>query len=300
MVFNSSSRYFKGISFRLKIILLFLAPVLFIGCLRAGNPLKIVEIQSCSDIFADSDFKPALLELGPGSEYFLDLNNRRISVKKSTGKIIYTGGFGRELDALFDPVDHAGFDLNYFICDRSDNRILRFDQNLNYIDQIPTILPNSETPLYPNHILLDPWGQIFIYSRNFHTIYKYEGQYFSPFLDLNSQSSYLNCLSQMQFDSAGNFMLLYSCQQEVHIYNRAGRLLRKYAVHIDDPELIIYTQSGWIIFNKIGQGQMLSNNEMFSIDLNPEEFIMDIASNDQDLVILTSENVLRLIYKKDN
>ncbi|MEE8436711.1 MAG: hypothetical protein V3S22_00070, partial [Candidatus Neomarinimicrobiota bacterium] len=166
-----------------------------------------------------------MLETGAaGWEYYLDLNTRRIAVRQSAGKIIFAGGFGRELDALFDPVDHAVFDLFYFVCDRSDNRVLRFDQHLNYINQIVTNLPDSQTPLYPDMMALDPWGQIFIYSRNFHTIYKYEGQKFQPFLDLNRESFGLNCLSEFQFDDKGNIMLLYGCRNELHLYNRVGRL----------------------------------------------------------------------------
>lgn len=301
MVFNSSTDPVTGIPLRLKIILLFLAAVLSGEGVRAGDPLKNIIVQSFSDTLIKSGFKPSLLETGPaGWEYYLDLNTRRIALKQNTGRIIFTGGFGREMDALFDPVDHAVFDLFYFVCDRSDNRVLRFDQQLNYINQIVTKLPDSQTPLYPDMMALDPWGQIYVYSRNFHTIYKYEGQNFQPFLDLNRESFALNCLSEFQFDEKGNIMLLYTCKNELHLYNRVGRLIRRYILEIEEPAKLIYTRLGWIILNKNGTGQILKNNQKFSISLNINEIIMDAAVFNQELVVLTSQNVLKLIFQTDN
>lgn len=285
----------RFLSVRCTILAAFLMPGVTTGQAIAG----ITEIHPFPASFTEADFSPTVFAVGAGSFYYLDQNSRRLAVERTDVSVTFAGGIGREKDAMFDPVDMVYFDLGLYVCDQSDNRVLRFDWRLNYVDQYLTQSSNLE-PLYPNLISVDPWGQLFIYSENFHALYIREGQKFSLLLDLNREPFSQSCLGAFDINAEGDMALFYPCLDELHLYNRFGRLLQREKTLLTDPELLINTEIGWVLLSGTGKGQVFTarGNPIFSLkELNGP--ILDAVSDGEGFIILTPEQVVSFVLEMD-
>lgn len=273
---------------------------MIVGLVSGQVTVKITKNLSLPASFAKAEFSPTDFAIGAGSIYYLDQKTRRLAVEGPDGIVTYAGGMGREKDAMFDPVDMFFFDLGLYICDQSENRILRFDWRLNYVNHY--ITESSKIGhLYPSLIRVDPWGKLFIYSDNLHEIYEWDGRKFSLFLDLNREPLSQSCLSAFNINAEGDFALVYPCLDELHIYNRFGRLMERKKISLAEPEYLLTTDMGWIILSGAGSGQIFSalGNPVFSIK-GLGGTILDALPNGDGLMILSSKQVVSLVLKMDH
>ena len=264
-----------------------------VSCLY-GQSVQVFQFPS---EFQAQEFSPDIITTGPGEWFFyLDSKSRMLAARSPAGNFLFAGGFGNDYDAFYDPVGLTVSNLDLFVCDRSEKRILRYDYKLNYTGSIVLDPYQDGSGVYIDKISTDPWGYYYLYSADDHLIRRgnVSGIDRLPFLDLNQQTIDKVCLESMVIAPNGDIGLLFSCTGEVVIFNRLGRIKTKLMVAIPAPSKLQYVENKWIVVNAEGQGQILDHLEKseFSIPIRADEKLLDCAVNNQDLICLTNRRML--------
>jgi len=269
-----------------------------VSCLY-GQSVQVFQFPS---EFQAQEFSPDIITTGPGEWFFyLDSKSRMLAARSPAGNFLFAGGFGNDYDAFYDPVGLTVSNLDLFVCDRSEKRILRYDYKLNYTGSIGLDPYKDGSGVYIDKISTDPWGYYYLYSADDHLIRRgnVSGIDRLPFLDLNQQTIDKVCLESMVIAPNGDIGLLFSCTGEVVIFNRLGRIKTKLMVAIPAPSKLQYVENKWIVVNAEGQGQILDHLEKseFSIPIRADEKLLDCAVNNRDLICLTNLRMLVLQFE---
>ena len=269
-----------------------------VSCLY-GQSVQVFQFPS---EFQAQEFSPDIITTGLGEWFFyLDSKSRRLAARSPAGNFLFAGGFGNDYDAFYDPVGLTVSNLDLFVCDRSEKRILRYDYKLNYTGSIGLDPYKDGSGVYIDKISTDPWGYYYLYSADDHLIRRgnVSGIDRLPFLDLNQQTIDKVCLESMVIAPNGDIGLLFSCTGEVVIFNRLGRIKTKLMVAIPAPSKLQYVENKWIVVNAEGQGQILDHLEKseFSIPIRADEKLLDCAVNNRDLICLTNLRMLVLQFE---
>ena len=269
-----------------------------VSCLY-GQSVQVFQFPS---EFQAQEFSPDIITTGPGEWFFyLDSKSRMLAARSPAGNFLFAGGFGNDYDAFYDPVGLTVSNLDLFVCDRSEKRILRYDYKLNYTGSIGLDPYQDGSGVYIDKISTDPWGYYYLYSADDHLIRRgnVSGIDRLPFLDLNQQTIDKVCLESMVIVPNGDIGLLFSCTGEVVIFNRLGRIKTKLMVAIPAPSKLQYVKNKWIVVNAEGQGQILDHleNSEFSIPIRADEKLLDCAVNNRDLICLTNLRMLVLQFE---
>jgi len=269
-----------------------------VSCLY-GQSVQVFQFPS---EFQAQEFSPDIITTGPGEWFFyLDSKSRMLAARSPAGNFLFAGGFGNDYDAFYDPVGLTVSNLDLFVCDRSEKRILRYDYKLNYTGSIGLDPYQDGSGVYIDKISTDPWGYYYLYSADDHLIRRgnVSGIDRLPFLDLNQQTIDKVCLESMVIVPNGDIGLLFSCTGEVVIFNRLGRIKTKLMVAIPAPSKLQYVENKWIVVNAEGQGEILDHleNSEFSIPIRADEKLLDCAVNNRDLICLTNLRMLVLQFE---
>ena len=269
-----------------------------VSCLY-GQSVQVFQFPS---EFQAQEFSPDIITTGPGEWFFyLDSKSRMLAARSPAGNFLFAGGFGNDYYAFHDPIGLTVSNLELFVCDRSEKRILRYDYKLNYTGSIGLDPYQDGSGVYIDKISTDPWGYYYLYSADDHLIRRgnVSGIDRLPFLDLNQQTIDKVCLESMVIVPNGDIGLLFSCTGEVVIFNRLGRIKTKLKVAIPAPTKLQYVKNKWIVVNAEGQGQILDHLEKseFSIPMRADEKLLDCAVNNRDLICLTNLRMLVLQFE---
>lgn len=212
-------------------------------------------------------------------------------------EIVHSSGFGEGQDALFDPVDLIVYNLSLFVCDQTQNRLLQFDQRLNYVGEIVTWSKDHNQHLFPAQAALDPRGYILLYSAEYNSIWK--GKITEPgfdqFINLDRETESLVCVKDMAVNERSELGLLYPCGQVFRIYSPLGRRLRTVKVEISDPVFLITLNTTWIVLNRNGQGQIWGpqGSKLFQVN-SASDLILDVVPDNNDIILLFQDYLLRM------
>jgi sugar lactone lactonase YvrE len=157
--------------------------------------------------------KPGPLVLDPsGNIVICDIgNNRLIKVSKEGTFLIETGGFGFARDNFNSPSSLATSDnLNFYVLDASNSRIVRLDYSLNWISEFDLFELDLEYPVNrAASIAVNSFGDIYVSDPGNDRIIRLD-RGFDVVAELTEPGGYLECNS-MVFDSKDN---LYAANHE--------------------------------------------------------------------------------------
>ncbi|MFH1852482.1 MAG: hypothetical protein ABIA75_09065 [Candidatus Neomarinimicrobiota bacterium] len=240
-----------------------------------------------------SGFRPALLTVGNnGAVYLLDRSARRLALIGTDGTVGYGGGFGRDLDAFFDPVALTANNLEILVCDRSENRLLRFDYLLNYIGAVTTGTATGDL-LYPEQLAVDSWGELLLYSEVLDKIYKIAAATPTPLpqIDLDHLKLTAGCVGALASGPDGDAGILLTCRRELRLYNRFGRPAAVWPLQISGPELLVNYRGNWLVLNRQGQWQTVGRQAVSGSLPEIAGNITACAAYKDRLYLLTGETI---------
>ncbi|RMF70504.1 MAG: hypothetical protein D6743_00205, partial [Calditrichaeota bacterium] len=185
---------------RLKFLILLtlcLSQAVLHGTLRAGDDKPAYLVRYLFS-FPEEKIKelpllqPQALSFDPdGNLYILDTGNNRIVKFDSRGRVLGSiGGFGWEKEEFDRPLDiTATTGLDVFVADYNNERIERYDKDLNYISSFYTD-PNLEPELqfgFPSGVAISGQGELFICDNENNRVLKLDltGQPVLSFGDFN-------------------------------------------------------------------------------------------------------------------
>jgi len=239
------------------------------------------------DLNLSSTFVPEVIASSNGQLILLDKKNHRLA-RMVDDSLHLVGGFGSSKYGLFDPVDIIADQLDIFVLDQSTGRITRLDSRLNFIQFFDFTLDESR---YPTVFSIDSRRNIYFYSPDEDIIYKTQSltSKFDKFVDLNLNTSTANCLKDISIDQKDQIGIIFNCNNELFIYNRAGRLQRKFKIKIKNPLKAFSINNKWSIINTKGQIQFYDNS-VINLEIS-ENAIIDLYMDQNQLYVLTKTEI---------
>ena len=190
---------------------------------------------------------------------------------------------------MFDPVDILSNQLDIYLLDGTDNKIKRYDNQLNYIQSFS--LSGNDFVL-PKFFTIDSRQNFYFYSFETNSIYKtrsLSGQ-FNMYLDLSRSGLNEDCIVDFKFDKNDNFILLFDCIRELYLFSRSGRLVRRFSIDINNPIRAINFNNSWFIINRDGIAQFIDKKPIRLI--LDEQKILDAISYKDSLYLLTESELI--------
>jgi len=190
---------------------------------------------------------------------------------------------------MFDPVDILSNQLDIYLLDGTDNKIKRYDNQLNYIQSFA--LSGNDFVL-PSFFAIDSRQNFYFYSFETNNIYQtrsLSGQ-FNMYLDLSRSGLNEDCIVDFEFDKNDNFILLFDCIRELYLFSRSGRLVRRFSIDINNPIRAINFNNSWFIINRDGIAQFI-NKKPIKLILD-EQKILDAISYKDSLYLLTESELI--------
>jgi len=239
------------------------------------------------DLNLSSTFVPEVIASSNGQLILLDKKNHRLA-RMVDDSLHLVGGFGSSKYGLFDPVDIIADQLDIFVLDQSTGRITRLDSRLNFIQFFDFTLDESR---YPTVFSIDSRRNIYFYSPDEDIIYKTQSltSKFDKFVDLNLNPSTANCLKDISIDQKDQIGIIFNCNNELFIYNRAGRLQRKFKIKIKNPLKAFSINNKWSIINTKGQIQFYDSS-VINLEIS-ENAIIDLYMDQNQLYVLTKTEI---------
>jgi len=190
---------------------------------------------------------------------------------------------------MFDPVDILSNQLDIYLLDGTDNKIKRYDNQLNYIQSFSL---SGNYFVLPKFFTIDSRQNFYFYSFETNNIYKtrsLSGQ-FNMYLDLSRSGLNEDCIVDFKFDKNDNFILLFDCIRELYLFSRSGRLVRRFSIDINNPIRAINFNNSWFIINRDGIAQFI-NKKPIKLILD-EQKILDAISYKDSLYLLTESELI--------
>ena len=190
---------------------------------------------------------------------------------------------------MFDPVDILSNQLDIYLLDGTDNKIKRYDNQLNYIQSFSL---SGNYFVLPKLFTIDSRQNFYFYSFETNNIYQtrsLSGQ-FNMYLDLSRSGLNEDCIVDFEFDKNDNFILLFDCIRELYLFSRSGRLVRRFSIDINNPIRAINFNNSWFIINRDGIAQFIDKKPIRLI--LDEQKILDAISYKDSLYLLTESELI--------
>ena len=233
-----------------------------------------------------------------GWTFYLDLDSRIVASQSSSGSFYFTGGFGNNYDSFIDPIGFKVSNLDLYIFDRSENKVLRFDYSLNLINSLDLKNNFNRSNIVIDDMTVDSWGYYYLLSNNDNSVLRGNISGLDPliFIDLDQQKIDKNCCEKIEVNSKGDIALLYPCLNRIVVFNRLGRLKYKLNLSINNPKKIINSKDSWVVLNIDGDLELInkSKSKQYSIQLINNEYLIDLAENTSNILCLTNQRIIEL------
>jgi len=231
--------------------------------------------------------------------FVTDIINNTVTKLDSLGnELISVGGYGWE-ESLFDePTSIITNTLSIYVSDKNNDRIQRFDKDLNFLSLFSGNNSDSEINFaYPTCIEISRIGDLFLLDTDNNRILKFSltGEYQ---LEIGSNDAGIYALSNpinFTIDQFGNIFVLDD--NRVKVFDQYGNgqtsfelTLSAKGIHAYENKLIYFDDIKIIIYNfkerKI---------EFEMIDLNnlSDELIIDVKIIREYLFVLTSQKIYK-------
>ncbi len=175
---------------------------------------------------------PSALALDPeGNLYLADTGNHRVIKCDPRGRLIReVGGFGFDTQQFDRPVDlWAGNGLEVLVADYNNQRVQRFDKDLNFISSLTASNTAGQDLLfgYPAAVALSPQGELFIADHEFRRVLRFDvfGKAKASFGDFNWGEGGLERPTKILISGAGEIFVSDSVRHAILIYDAFGNFI---------------------------------------------------------------------------
>ena len=256
--------------------------------------LSISDYYPFPSELSDLNVNPDVLEWGvAGSFLLLDQKENQLVSIGSLNGFQTVGGFGLNSYSFTEPV-WVGVEPNGIsVLDRLENKIILLDYRLNYMTAI-----SLEPRIFPELAVIDKYGLIYIYSSQYHSIFKFESKRLRkiPHIDLNRFSNIDYCINKLAINQDGDFGLL-DCNNFVYLFSKNGAYKGSYSSEINKPIFLVPIREYWFVFNDKGDGESVFDK---SVTLHIPDLstpIVDIKNMNRSLAILSKDHISILNVK---
>jgi hypothetical protein len=234
-----------------------------------------------------------------GNIYVSDLEDNDITKLDSAGRVIATiGGYGWN-EASFDaPVSIITNTLSVYVADKNNDRVQRFDKDLNFLSLYNGRDNNSGIEFaYPITVEISSIGDLYILESDNNRILKFSltGEYLTEIGGNDAGIFALSDPKDFQIDHSGNLYVLDKNNVKIFDQYGNGQNIIKLTLNAENiaihKNLLLLTYGSEIHFYSLKENKMIyrfSDNENIG-----NEKIVDLKTTNNDVYILLTKRILK-------
>lgn len=239
-----------------------------------------------------------------GNIFVSDISLNTITKFDSTGKILFNiGGFGWEESTFDEPADIVTNTLSLYVADKNNNRIQRFDKDLNFLSEFSGKENNNKIEFgYPTCIDISSIGDLYILDSDNYRILKFNltGEYL---LEIGGNDAGIYAVSNPKSFAIDKSSNLYVLDDEtIKVFDQYGNGMFHFKpsfsadkVNFFNKNLIFVKNDEIIIFN-IPNRKIDFNFKIFP-EINNEK-IVDVIEKGNRLFVLTQNRIIKYLIKR--
>ncbi|HFE53837.1 MAG TPA: hypothetical protein ENK07_10350 [Bacteroidetes bacterium] len=265
--------------------------------LQVAGPLVLFHFEKAFPLPADA--RPTALAVDPrGWLYVTDVaRNRVLRVASDGDSTLEVGGYGWGREQFDRPADVcAANGLDVYICDFNNNRLERYDKDLNFLASLPGHeLDPPWTFGYPVSVAQAEHGDVFLAERENRRVIRFDalGQPVDSFGDIESGEGQLSEPTRLEIDGANRVVVVDSVAHRVTVFDFFGNYLGSYGQGVlqkpvglaclgDSLVFVADLEKGLVTFyrGRPGTGTFLSGPPRLPVDLavhGRRLFVLDAA-----------------------
>lgn len=238
-----------------------------------------------------------------GNFYISDILDNAIIKLDSTGSEILTiGGYGWEESAFDEPVSVFTNTLSVYVADKNNDRIQRFDKDLNFLS-LYSGRNNSNIEFgYPTCIVITDIGDLFFLESDNNRILKFNltGEFLLEIGGNDAGAFALTNPTNFTSDADGNIYVLD--KNKVKVFDQYGNGKFIYSLEFQPNKIFIYRnrifyiQKSQITVFDLKDRRII--NEYKHFDNLMEEEIIDAKIKSSKLFVLTPSRILKYMISK--
>ncbi|MDB9853799.1 hypothetical protein OAC91_01035 [Candidatus Marinimicrobia bacterium] len=250
--------------------------------------MSISEYRPFPDKLDHLNFQPSMLSWSLSDGFIiLDNSKRELIELNSLGEILFSTGLGRDTFRYGDLIWIGSMPDGVNVVDRLENKISVLDFNLNPVQTIDLNLK-----IFPDKVISDSWGRLFMYSKTYNNIYLFENGELNdqPYINLFKEFDLIPCIKDMAINKNGEFGIL-DCDGRLIIFTQNGSRQMIYPSYIEKAKFIVSLRSDWFLFNEQGLGFSINEKKNSSIPKSSIP-VIDIVSRNLSMAILSKDHIL--------
>lgn len=276
---------------------IYMKSILFFICISAN----IVFSQNLNFITEFGKFKSAnSFAIDLNSNFYVadQMENSIYKLDSLGNKIIEIGGYGWESSTFDNPSYIFTNTLSVYVADKNNNRIQRFDKDLNFISEYNGSDENSELGFaYPICVVISRIGDLFILDSDNNRILKFNltGEYLYEIGGNNAGNLAINNPKNFTIDANGNLYVLD--ENDIKIFDEYGNGQFKIDAIIDAEKIKYFNHYLWIIKkDMLVKLSLLNRKNILEFNYFPninDEEIKDIEVRNGFLFVLTTRRIIK-------
>ena len=239
-----------------------------------------------------------------GFLYVTDSDKNELYKLDTLGNVVKDcGGYGWDEGTFDDPVDVFATPLNVYVCDKNNNRIERFDKDLNFISQLYTRESDNKSERfgYPASCATSNLGDLFILDTENKRIIKFDlfGNFIMNFGGFDAGIYALS--NPKKFSISFNNFLFVLDGKRIVVFDHYGNGISAFnsdndliGINIIFNEMTVNSNKKIFIANLKDQ---FSLNEIVLDELDEDTAIVSSLIFNNKLYVLTPEKII--IYSKN-
>jgi len=274
------------------LILLFLTNSIF--------PQKLTLLNQFGDFSSASSFDIDLNQ----NIYVTDIIDNSITKYDSSGnETISIGGYGWEESTFDEPANIFTNTLSIYVADKNNNRVQRFDKDLNFLSQLQGGDENSEIEFgYPTCVGISNIGDLYLLETDNNKILKFnlDGNFLSEIGGNDAGDFALTNPKNFSPDLTGNIFVLD--ENRIKVFDQFGNRVLNYKIKYEPDKIrvidndILYIEKQQIVLFDLKERKVKS---IFAEFQNLSDLdIIDAMVIGKNLYLLTSKFIQ--IYKTKN
>jgi hypothetical protein len=238
-----------------------------------------------------------------GNFYISDILDNAIIKLDSTGsEILSIGGYGWEESAFDEPVSVFTNTLSVYVADKNNDRIQRFDKDLNFLS-LYSGRNNSNIEFgYPTCIVITDIGDLFFLESDNNRILKFNltGEFLLEIGGNDAGAFALTNPTNFSSDADGNIYVLD--KNKVKVFDQYGNGKFIFSLDFQPNKIFIYRnrifyiQKSQITVYDLKDRRII--NEYKHFDNLMEEEIIDAKIKSSKLFVLTPSRILKYMISK--
>jgi hypothetical protein len=268
--------------------------ILFYITLCSGQvSLSIAEYRPFPEKIHLLDIKPTKVSWTIANRFLLfDQYKRELLELDAFGDVNLSSGVGQNISGYEDLVWMGISPQGILLVDRLENEIVQLDFRLNPVQTI-----DLNRRIFPEDAALDPWGRLYLYSRDYNSIFLFDKGELdpTPIVNLSKELGSVFCMAEMQINQEGEMAIL-GCDGMIHIFSQNGRKKISFPSTIENAVFLIAVRDDWFVFNRMGAGISIHSQKKVSIP-GASIPIEDMASMNRSIAVLAKDHILILDVK---